>query len=604
MARIKQLSPHVVNKIAAGEVIERPASVVKELVENAIDAEATSITIELKEGGKKLIRVTDDGAGMGREDIALAFHGHATSKLTDPDELFHITTMGFRGEALASVGSISQAGIVSRPDDEIGGWEISCDGGALGEVRQKGCPRGTSVYVRNLFFNTPVRMKFLKSDSTELSHTVSAVTRIALAHCHIRFELIHNDRRVFLLDPHMALIDRLRHFYGDEIADSLLLIESHTNKIHVSGYVAAPPVSRRDTKMQLLFLNSRPIRERVIFAAIKSAFDGLLVSGRQPVAFIFVDIDPREVDVNVHPTKIEVRFRDASALHAQVRATLKDILAGVEAARMSGDAGKEEAGETAPQKMPASGAPRFGSGHSKTQGTRQAIRDFFAHRANRRQQPHLPFDGHEAPAKSVIPAARPAPAFASETGPAFFQAHDSYIVVETPEGLEIIDQHALHEKIIYEKLLAREAGGADARQRMLIPPTVELSAAQWVERERITAALGEVGFEVEEFGGRSLAVRAVPEALVGADIAALVKDMSDEISARGASARMEEIRDALRKTAACHAALKAGEPLSARSIADLLEQREKMREKYSCPHGRPIALRFTLDELEKRFHRK
>ncbi len=603
MARIKQLSAHVVNKIAAGEVIERPASVVKELIENAIDAEATSITIELKEGGKKLIRVTDDGGGMGREDIALAFHSHATSKLTDPDELFHITTMGFRGEALPSIGSISQASIVSRTQDEIGGWEITCDGGKLGEAREKGCPRGTSVYVRNLFFNTPVRMKFLKTDSTELSHIVSIVTHIALAHCHIRFELIHNDKRMFLLDSHTALLDRLRHFYGDEIADSLLPIESHTSKIHISGYVAAPPVSRRNTKQQLLFLNSRPIRERVVFAALKSAFDGLLISGRQPVVFIFVDIDPREIDVNVHPTKTEVRFRDASGLHAQVRATLKDVLAGVEAARISGGEQKLT-NESEAQNLPAPGAPRFSSGHNRTQGTRQAIRDFFSQRPHHRQQTHLPLNTQETPATNAPPTAKPAAAFATESGPEFFQVHNSYIVVETPQGLEIIDQHALHEKIIYEKLLARDTGGVDARQRMLIPPTVELGASQWVERKKIMAVLGEVGFEVEEFGGKSLAVRAVPEALVGADITALVRDMIDEIAASGASVQMEEMRTALRKTASCHAAIKAGEPLSTRNIADLLEQRERMHEKYSCPHGRPIALRFTLDELEKSFHRK
>ena len=462
------------------------------------------------------------------------------------------------------------------------------------------------MYVRNLFFNTPVRMKFLKADSTELAHVVNTLTQIALAHCHVRFELINNERRVLLLDAPVALIDRLRQVYGDEIAESLLPIESHTTRIHLSGYVAAPPVSRRDTKMQAIFLNSRPIRERVVFAAIKSAFEGLLISGRQPIVFIFIDIDPREVDVNVHPTKTEVRFRDSSALHAQVRATLKDVLAGVEVARL-GTVEKESTPTADAPKFPAADPRPASAGGTRSQSTRQALRDFFSQRINRPREPQLPFAKTESvpprPAGTARPA-QPAPGgFAAARGPAFFQIHDSYIVVETAQGMEIIDQHALHEKIIYEKLLARETG-VDARQRMLIPPTVELSPSQWIERARIIAALGEVGFEVDEFGGRSLAVRAVPEALVGADITALVRDMVDEIATSGKSARMDELREALRRTAACHAAVKAGEPLSERAIAELLEQRGRMSEKYSCPHGRPIALRFTLDELEKSFHRK
>ncbi len=595
MARIKLLTPNVVNKIAAGEVIERPASVVRELVENAIDAEATSITIELKEGGKKLIRVTDNGCGMSRDDISMAFLSHATSKLTEPEELFHITTMGFRGEALPSIGSISRAALVSRPSGAQSGFEIRNEGGVISEVRDKGCPEGTTVYVRNLFYNTPVRMKFLKADSTELSHSLDTVTRISLARCHIRFELIHNDRRLFVLGAQDGLSDRLRRFFGDEIADSLLPLESHTARVHLSGYIAAPPVSRRDSRMQHIFLNSRPIKDRSIYAAIRAAYAGLLTTGRNPIVFLFIDMDPGDVDVNVHPTKSEVRFRDSAAVHAQVRAAMKDVLARVSVAPLQ--TFPEGASAPSPPTQETGTAPQ-GGGASRSEGIRRAVRDFMT-RHKPPQGPRLPFAAQPSPV-----AARPARFEDERETRRFFQVHNSYIIVETDEGIEIIDQHALHEKIIYEKLSARERGEDAPRQRMLIPPTVELSAAQWAERGGIIDALDSLGFEVSEFGGRSLAVQAVPEAVAGADIASMLVDMVEEICATGRSKKVGEMREALMKTASCKAAIKAGEPLDAGRIASLLAQRENLAQRYSCPHGRPIALRFSLGEMEKRFHRK
>ena len=588
MARIKLLSPNVINKIAAGEVVERPASVVKELIENSIDAEATSITVELKNGGKKLIRITDNGYGMDREDIALAFRSHSTSKLLDPEELFHITTMGFRGEALPSIGSVSQAAIVSRAAGSDTGYETSIDGGKPGEVRRKGCPEGTTVIVRNLFFNTPVRMKFLKSDATELSHIVNVVTRIALAHCHIRFELIHNEKTLFLLSGHDRLLDRIGHFYGDEMAESLLPLESHTTKVHVSGYLAPPSVSRRDAKMQHIYLNSRPVRERIVYAATKGAYEGLLTVGRSPVVFVFIDIDPREVDVNVHPTKSEVRFRNPSAVHAQLRAAMKDVLAQVEAAPLAPapDAGGRPSFDP---------APRPGPFADRGVRIRRAVQDYLTQH-KKSPDATLPFG---APGGAAV-----APALRTAGAAPFFQVHDSYIVIETGEGIEIIDQHALHEKIIYERLASREGGGSLHRQQMLIPPTVELSAAQWASRERIIESLASLGFEAEPFGGRSLAVRAVPQAVAGSDAASMLRDMAEEIVATGKSGKVDELREALRKLAACKAAVKAGEKLSDEQIAEMLRQRAGLSERYSCPHGRPMALRFTLDELEKRFRRK
>ncbi len=477
---------------------------------------------------------------------------------------------------------------MSRAAGSDVGYETDIEGSDLGEVRQKGCPEGTTVIVRNLFFNTPVRMKFLKSDATELSHIVNVVTRIALAHCHIRFELIHNEKTLFLLSEHDGLLDRIGHFYGDEMAGSLLPLESHTTRVHVSGYLAPPSVSRRDAKMQHIYLNSRPVRERIAYSAIKGAYEGLLTPGRSPVVFIFIDIDPREVDVNVHPTKSEVRFRNPSAVHAQLRAAMKDVLAQVEAAPLV--PAPEAGGRLSPDS-----APRPGPVADRGVRIRRAVHDYFA-RHTAPPGAMLPFGAHgKAAAASVSRTAGTV---------RFFQVHDSYIVVETGEGIEIIDQHALHEKIIYERLASREGGRSLHRQQMLIPPTIELSAAQWAKRERIIESLASLGFEVEPFGGRSLAVRAVPEAVADADAASMLRDMVEEIVATGKSRKVDELREALRKLAACKAAVRAGEKLSDGQIAEMLRQRTGLSERYSCPHGRPMALRFTLDELEKRFHRK
>ena len=521
---------------------------------------------------------------MDREDISLAFQSHSTSKLVDPEDLFHITTMGFRGEALPSIGSVARAGIISRTTGADLGCEINIDGGKLDEAREKGCPEGTTVIVRNIFFNTPVRLKFLKSDKTELSHIVSIITRIALANCHIRFELLHNGKRIFLLGEHDTLLERVRHFYGDEVADGLLPLESHTMKVHITGLIAAPPLSRRDARMQHIYLNTRPIRERVAYAAIKGAYEGLLTSGRNPIVFVFIDIDPREVDVNVHPTKTEVRFRNPSAVHAQLRASMRDVLAQVASAPLAPATEGISRGPETPA----------GSAASSTGAARRTVRDYFAQRHDPRSA-LLPFRtaGRDAGAKA-----------ASLGGVRCFQVHDSYIVVETGEGLEIIDQHALHEKIIYERLLPRGEGERTARQQMLIPPTIELSTAQWADCDMIIDALALLGFEVEPFGGRSLLVRALPEAVADADAVSMLRDMIEEVCSTGKTVRMEQLRDSMRKTAACRAAVKAGQKLSDERIGELLARREDLIERYSCPHGRPIALRFTLEDLEKRFHRK
>jgi len=584
MPRIKLLPATVINKIAAGEVIERPASVVKELIENSIDAQATEIVVEVEEGGAKLIRVSDNGYGMDREDVALAFHSHSTSKLAQPEDLMYITTMGFRGEALPSVGAVSRASIVSRARGAETGHEIEISGGKLGEVREKGCAQGTSVAVRNLFFNTPVRMKFLRSDSVEMTHITDIVTRIAMSHCNIKFELIHNSKRVFLLLDSDKLADRIRTFFGDDIADSLIPLESHTQKLTVSGYLAPPSLTRRDTRMQYIYLNSRSIKDRVVFGALKAAYADYVMSGRSPVAFVFLDMDPREFDVNVHPTKAEVRFRDSSLVMNQLRASVQDILAGV------GHAPLARTGQ----------APAREGGDWRGRVT-QSMRDFFA-RQGRTESQTPRFPSFTTPQRSASPAAPSAEIQATPGVRSFFQVHNAYIVVETDDGIEVIDQHALHERILYEKL-CESAPEKSARQRLLVPETVELSVAEWQSAGRMKELLAEMGFEVSDFGGRTLLVSAVPQAVGGCAASALLREMIDEMQAEGVPQTLDAMRDAMRKSIACKAAIKAGEPLSRERMADLLAEMGRLGRDYSCPHGRPLALRLTLEELARRFKR-
>jgi DNA mismatch repair protein MutL len=588
MPRIKLLPTVVINKISAGEVIERPASVVKELVENSIDAEATEIVVEVEEGGAKLIRVTDNGYGMDREDVALAFQSHSTSKLGSPEDLMHITTMGFRGEALPSIGAVSHASIVSRARGAETGCEIEISSGRLGEVHEKGCAQGTSATVRNLFFNTPVRMKFMRSESAEMAHIADIVTRIAMSHCNIKFELIHNRKRVFLLLDSDRLLDRIRTFFGEDIADALLPLESHTQKLNISGYIAPPSLTRRDTRMQYIYLNSRPIKDRVAMGALKAAYADYLMGGRSPVVFVFLDMDPREFDVNVHPTKAEVRFRDPSVVMNQLRASVRDVLGCAGHAPL---AGHGAAGFTEPRLQ----------GDAKERVV-QSIKNFYAQRGSAQMQtPSFP----SFPEARRAPAPASAPSVAVQAPPgvrSFFQVHNAYIVVETDEGIEVIDQHALHERIIYERL-RQTAPDARARQRLLVPETVELSVAEWQNAGRIKEILAEMGFEISDFGGRTLLVSAVPQAIGKCAAGPLIRDMMDEVLAEGAPDTVEAMRDAMRKSIACKAAIKAGEPLSPERIADLLTQMRLLAQDYSCPHGRPLALRLTLDELARRFKR-
>ena len=587
MGIIRELPELVASKIAAGEVIERPASVLKELLENSIDAGATRIDIQLEEGGRKLIRVTDNGVGMDEEDVGMCFRPHATSKLRTSQDLFFITTLGFRGEALPSIGAVAQVRLVSRQQGSPSAAEIEAGGGKMGQPRAAGAPEGTTVEVRNLFFNTPARQKFLSSPRTELGHAMDIVTRIALPHDHIHFVVSHEGKVLVNAPPAKGRRERIAAFAGDGLARDLLPLEGGEGPLRVEGFAGPPAHSRASTAMQFLFLNRRYVRDRALSSAIREAYQGLLQPGRHPVLFLFLQIDPREVDFNVHPTKIEVRFRQGRRVFATVLAALRSALA--------------SANLTLPLR-PSEPVP------ASWNEARRALAGAPPREPAPSRAPALPFgeppDHLEEARTRPRPAPPPSDPFALASPPQpFFQVHDAYIVEETPGGLRVTDQHALHERVLYEELLQRSAEAGVESQRLLMPEVVQLSPAESAVASDILEPLRTLGVEVAEFGERTLAVHAVPRLVGDTDVGQLIHDLLAELAEERPSS-VEIQRERLARALACKAAAKAGQRLRSSEIAALLARREALGPKAeTCPHGRPTSLLFTLADLERQFKR-
>lgn len=576
MPRIRVLSRSVAEKIAAGEVVERPASVVKELVENALDAEATHLRIELEEGGKKLIRIRDDGSGMDAEDVKLAFVSHATSKLESAEDLDAITSMGFRGEALTSIAAISHVRLTSTPQGEPAGAVIEVSGGVIGEPRPIGAPEGTTVEVRNLFYNVPARRKFLKSVATEVGHASEVVTKISLAHPNIHFELWHNRRKLFSLPAITDLKERIAALYGRELASDIIPVREVDDYLQLQGYLGSPRHTRSNTRTQFVYINCRFIRDRLILHALREAYRGLVESGRFPIAFLFLKLDPRQVDVNVHPMKLQVRFRDSARVFGIIAPALKDALR---------------------QKLPGvPGLPSKQETDEHRQRLKQALADFFQAQASSRQPslpiPRLANRGQE-PKSEVVP----------RMGTRFFQVHRTYIVEETPEGLTIIDQHALHERVIYENLKRSLRAGKPTSQKLLVPLSLELDKKEELLLGEYKEAFARIGFEIKPEARGRVAVLSAPQLLRRLDPARFIRDLLDEIGAESLHVPLEEKLEALCSLFACKSAVKAGQALGQAEMEGLLSQREKVPQSDSCPHGRPTALKFSLAELEEYFHR-
>ena len=579
-ASIRVLPELVRNQIAAGEVVERPASVVKELVENALDAGASELVVELEEGGVALVRVTDDGRGMGPEDLALAFVSHATSKLALVEDLAHIATLGFRGEALGSIGSVARARILSRRAGDEHGWSVEDLGGTIGAAAAAAGPLGTTVEVRDLFYNVPARRAFLKRTATELGRCLDVLQRLALAHVGVGFVVSHDRRRVFDVEREMDLAARVRRLFGNELAESLVPVAAEQGDVRLAGLLAPPRFSRNDTTRQMWFLNGRPLKDRVLARCLLEAYRGFNDEKRQPVAFLSLALPPSAVDVNVHPTKSEVRFRDERRLFPFL---LGALLAAVARTDMATPGGRllvpfpGRAGKPWPvARVP--GVPRPPIGELEV-----------------REVPG------SAPAQ--LPALEPAAAEAARPG-RVLQVAATYLVRELPDGLEIIDQHALHERVTYERLKAALRAGALEVQRELVPELIELARSEVHVLEEHLPALEGIGIELAVFGPTTVAVHGLPALLKRRAGPRLVREIVAALADGEKPPGPEQLLDHVVHSMACRRSVMAGDVLEPSEIEGLLEAAARLDHDQTCPHGRPTRVRLSLADLERAFHRR
>lgn len=713
MPTIHKLHASVVNKIAAGEVIERPASVVKELMENALDAGARRIDVSVEQGGGELVRVVDDGCGIPPEELPLAVTCHATSKLETADDLFRVRTLGFRGEALASIAEVSRLWLRSRVANSPAGAELEVNAGTMSEVSPCGGPPGTTLEVRHLFFNTPVRRKFLRSTQTEMGHVTEAFTRLALAHPAVHFTLKHNGRPVHDLPPVGELRERVSAFFGAELAQALLWIESQDEGIRLAGYVAHPSQTRANPRMQYLFLNGRHIRDRSLQHALGEAYRGLILTNRYPISFLSFEMPPDQVDVNVHPTKLEVRFQDGARLYSQLLGTLRtrflttDLTHQLDARGSTSTLGSTFGGAAAtthtahdpahaqgmrqslvdwakgqlPADSPAAttrgtahtpwphepaslepalhGAAMLetGSSAAQTAVAEADLSDPPAWSAQILSRAPLPMfeldsprtspDGSRFPhdPRSSSPPARTAfapnastvgtgdargsmvAAFAPTADnprgfspgaepdrmrayterravpPPALQVHNRYLIAESDDGLLVIDQHALHERILYEQLRESILSNAVEIQRLLVPEPVNLTGAEAALVLNEREVLAELGVQIEPFGGSTVLVSSLPALLNTCRPAEVLAGLIDQLLDANRPPQRRDLVDHLLHSVACKAAVKAGDRLAAEEIEALMEQRHLVQDTHHCPHGRPTALVFTREELDKQFKR-
>ncbi|MCD6394230.1 MAG: DNA mismatch repair endonuclease MutL [Planctomycetes bacterium] len=605
MPRIEILDENMINMIAAGEVIERPASVVKELLENSIDAGASKITVTIEDGGRKLIAVTDNACGIDAADLAVAFKPHATSKIKTSGDLADIATMGFRGEALASIASVSRLRIVSRTGDAIQANALDIDCGAEQPVKPCAGDYGTTIEIRNLFYKLPARRKFLRTANTEMSHIIEHFTRIALAHRNIDMTLIHNGRQIHRLLSNQSLKDRIAQLLSRNIAEDLLETESSEKDMHIFALLGTPAVARGSSKFQYVFLNRRFIRDRFIGHAVKEAYRGLIEHNKYPVVFLFLELAPNAYDVNVHPTKIEVRFQNANLVHSQVLAVLREKLLNtnldtfarlpVSPVDLSPDDRMSRDEQARRQRITQAMADFF-----KTQKPEQAAQQRFAFTPGRKSSSTVALP---KPPEHLIPQ----PATQADDDPPlhgdFLQLHNSYIVTQTDEGFVIIDQHALHERIIYEDLCRKTAAGRLASQRLLIPETLEIDDAQADAIGAHSELISRLGIELVPFGPKTIAIQAFPAILAGVSPADFVGDMLDRLTDKSLNLDAERLLHELLDMTACKAAIKAGQSLTNTEMAQLLADKQTIERASHCPHGRPTTIKFTLTELEKQFKR-
>jgi len=655
LGRIRILSDNVANKIAAGEVVERPASVVKELLENSLDAGATDLRINVEAGGRRLIRIADNGCGMLRDDALLAFERHATSKLSDIKDLNAIATLGFRGEALPSIASVSRLLLETRSSEEQSGTAVEIAGGKILRCDEIAAPPGTTITVRDLFYNVPARRKFLRSEQTELAHIASLITHYSLAHPSRSFELTHGPHELLNVSPVSELRERVYQVFGGQVMEDLVDIgfrereiqlpppyvppsasagahmqaleqaeeEGATRVFGLRGFVSGPQVQKSNRNSVYLFVNGRLIRDKLLLHALSSAYQNLMPPGCYPFALLFLDCDAEEVDVNVHPAKTEVRFRHGSVVHDFVRDTIRELL--MERRPVSAVPGRTSpapprAVEPAACVQPAARLP-----YSEFT---QAIEEFAMDTAAPATA-ELPVFTMHAP---VAPVAPPAPEIEAEplrlrvpeTHGSILpdgavpemqslaslgdlrplgQLHDSFIVAAGRDGLWIIDQHVAHERILFEKVLKERSSGRVEMQRLLLPLVLQLTPAQQIEYARIADELNASGFDTEPFGQRTLAVKAAPAGIQAADVERLVFEILEIAEGELRKVSLEDLRRGIAASIACRAAIKVNMRLEPAKIDWLLRALAQTDYPMSCPHGRPIALRYSTRDILRSFHR-
>lgn len=599
---LRLLPPTTVNRIAAGEVVERPASAIKELVENAIDAGATRIEVTIRDGGTTAIVVADDGSGMSKDELALAVERHATSKL-DGDDLEHISTLGFRGEALPSIGSIARMTITSRARGADEAWAIRLDGGAKSGPAPAAHPVGTTVEVRDLFFATPARLKFLKAARTELTHAVDAVKRLAMAHPDIAFTIGDGERTILklasvqgsLLD---SRLDRLAAIMGDDFAANALPVDAEREGTRLTGHIGLPTFNRGNAQQQFLFVNGRPVRDKLLIGAVRGAYRDFLAHDRHPLLALFLEVPSEDVDVNVHPMKAEVRFRDAGLIRGLIVSALKHAL---DAAghRASTTVGTAALGALRPI------APHSGGGNLPWPAQRSTFisprlaeegRAYQAPLSGLSTQPSARADAHDAQ------IAAPAPQW--PLGVARGQLHETYIVAQTEDGIVIVDQHAAHERLVYEEMKDALAQNGIARQALLIPEVVELDEADARRIAEHAGELAEFGLIVEPFGAGAVVVRETPALLGEVDAAALVRDLADDLAEHGEAIVLKDRLADISSTMACHGSVRAGRRLTAEEMNALLRQMEATPNSGQCNHGRPTYVELKLADIERLFGRR
>jgi DNA mismatch repair protein MutL len=602
---IRILPPGTVNRIAAGEVVERPASAVKEMVENAIDAGARRIEITMDSGGQTLIAVADDGCGMSANELDLAVERHATSKLPD-DDLIHITALGFRGEALPAIGAVSRMTITSRTVGSAEAWAITVEGGVKQGPAPAALSTGTRVEVRDLFFATPARLKFLKTPRTEVEHAADAVNRLAMAHPGIAFRLTVEGRDVVRLaaaddDLLSGRLERLSAVMGRPFADNAIAIDAEREGLRLGGYIGVPTFNRPTTRAQYLFVNGRPVRDRLLGGAVRGAYADFLARDRHPAVALFLEAPAEAVDVNVHPAKAEVRFRDGGLVRGLIVGALRHALAGA-GHRASTTVGAAALGAFHPREAPPPVAHRGAGGTARYSPLPARAPAGLAEAA---AAYHAPVAGDlDAPSARAGEAGADDDACAYPLGAARGQVHATYIVAQTRDGIVVVDQHAAHERLVYERMKRALAKTGVARQGLLIPEVVELEEAAVTRLVARAGELAELGLGIEAFGPGAIVVREAPALLGDCDVQGLVRDLADDLAEFGDAHALRECLEAVCATLACHGSVRAGRALNVDEMNALLREMEATPHSGQCNHGRPTYVELKLADIEKLFGRR